>query len=63
MNKKYIKDFFIIKKKYHWFIFPSFIFYYNRNEYLEPNVYTPSWGFSIRWLIFMIGFQIQQGYE
>ncbi len=64
MNKKtYIKDFFIIKKKYHWFILPSLIFYHNKKEFLETGVYTPSWGISLRWLIFMIGFQIQQAYE
>lgn len=64
MNKKiYIKDFFILKKKHHWFIIPSFVFYYNENEFLETGVYTPSWGITLRWLIFMIGFQIQQSYE
>jgi hypothetical protein len=63
MGKKYIKDFFIIKKKHHWFVFPSLILYYNKNEFLETGVYTPSWGISLRWLIFMIGFQIQQAYE
>jgi hypothetical protein len=64
MNKKtYTKDFFIIKKKHHWFILPSLIFYYNKEEFFETGVYTPSWGMSIRWLIFMIGFQIQETYE
>ena len=64
MSKKvYEKNFFILKKKHHWFILPSIVFYYNKNEFLETGVYTPSWGITIRFLIFMIGFQIQETYE
>jgi hypothetical protein len=29
---------------------------------LETGVYTPSWGLTIRWLTYMVGIQIQQGY-
>lgn len=62
-NKKiYEKNFFIIKKRNHWFILPSLIFYYNEYEFLQTGVTTPSWGLSIRWLIFMVGFQIQEIY-
>lgn len=64
MSKKvYEKNFFILKKKHHWFILPSIVFYYNKNEFLETGIYTPSWGITIRFLIFMIGFQIQETYE
>lgn len=61
-KKVYFKDFFILKKKHHWFIIPAFVFFYNKHEFLETGITTPSWGFCVRWLIFMAGFQIQQGY-
>ena len=59
---KWDTDFFIIVKRYHWFIIPSFIFYYNKKHFLETGVLTPCWGFTIRWFVFMVGFQRQQGY-
>jgi hypothetical protein len=61
-KKQYSKDFFIIKKKHHWFIIPTIIYFYNKNTFLETGVYTQSWGVSVRWLVFMIGFQIQEIY-
>jgi hypothetical protein len=63
-NKKvYLKDFFVYKKKHHWFIIPTVVFFYNKETFLETGVYSPSWGLTIRWLTYMIGFQIQEGYE
>ena len=62
-KREYLKDFFIYKKKHHWFIIPTIVFFYNKETFLETGVYSPSWGVTMRWLTFMIGFQIQQGYE
>jgi hypothetical protein len=63
-NKKvYLKDFFVYKKKHHWFIIPTVVFFYNKQTFLETGVCSPSWGLTIRWLTYMIGFQIQEGYE
>lgn len=63
-NKKtYLKDFFIYKKKHHWFIIPTIVFFYDKNTFLETGVYTPAWGLTIRWLTFMIGIQIQESYK
>jgi hypothetical protein len=63
-NKKvYLKDFFVYKKKHHWFLIPTVVFFYNKETFLETGVYSPSWGLTIRWLTYMIGFQIQEGYE
>ena len=62
-KKTYIKDFFIYKKKHHWFIIPTIVFFYNKTEFLETGVYTPSWGLTIRWLTYMMGIQIQRSYE
>jgi hypothetical protein len=62
IKNQYIKDFFVYKKNHHWFIVPTIIFFYNKNTFLETGVYTPSWGITIRWLTYMIGFQIQQSY-
>jgi hypothetical protein len=62
-NKIYDKHFFIYNKKHHWFIIPTVVFFYNKETFLETGVYTPSWGLTIRWLTYMIGFQIQEGYE
>jgi hypothetical protein len=59
-EKKYITDFFIIKKKCHWFLIPTPIFYYNKNEFFETGVTSPSWGFTLRFLIFMVGVQVQK---
>lgn len=62
-KREYLKDFFIYKKKHHWFIVPTIVFFYNKETFLETGVYSPSWGITMRWLTFMIGFQIQLGYE
>ncbi len=63
MKTKYYKDFFIYKKKHHWYILPAFVFYYDKNEYYDEGKTSPSWGITLRWLQFMIGFQIQKIYE
>jgi hypothetical protein len=60
--KKYSKDFFVYNKRHHWFIIPTVVFFYNKETFLETGVYTPSFGLTIRWLTFMVGFQIQQEY-
>jgi hypothetical protein len=60
--KKYSKDFFVYNKRHHWFIMPTIVFFYNKETFLETGVYTPSFGLTIRWLTFMVGFQIQQEY-
>jgi len=62
-KKTYIKDFFIYKKRHHWFLIPTIVFFYNKTEFLETGVYTPSWGLTIRWLTYMIGVQIQETYK
>jgi hypothetical protein len=63
MKKKYCKDFFIYKKRHHWFLIPTIVFFYNKTEFLETGVYTPSWGLTVRWLTYMIGVQIQETYK
>ena len=60
MKKKYVKDFFIYRKRHHWFLIPTIVFFYNKTEFLETDVYTPSWGLTIRWLQYMVGVQIQE---
>ena len=60
MEPKYFKNYFVYKKKYHWFIIPTIVFSYNKYEFFETGVETPSWGITIRWLQFMAGFQIQK---
>jgi hypothetical protein len=63
MKKKvWLKDFFVINKKHHWFIFPTLIISYNKHTILETEVYTPSFGITFRWFTIMIGFQIQRSY-
>lgn len=57
---KYLTDFFIYKKKYHWFILPTIIFFYNKNTFFETGVSSPAFGVSFRWLILFIGFQVQK---
>mgnify|MGYP000023194092 CR=1 FL=1 len=57
------KDFFIYNKRYHWFIIPTFVFFYSKEVFLETGVYTPAWGFTFRWLTIMIGVQFQKSYE
>lgn len=60
MAQKYYKDFFIYNKKHHWFIFPAIVFYYDRYQIYDDGKMAPSWGLTIRWFTFMIGFQIQK---
>jgi len=61
-KKKYDIDFFVYNKRHHWFIVPTIVFFYNKKTFLETDVYTPSWGLTIRWFTIMIGFQIQEIY-
>lgn len=63
MMKKYHKDFFIYKKKHHWYILPAIIFYYDKYSYYDDGKSAPSWGLTIRWFTFMVGIQIQKIYE
>lgn len=62
-KKVWIKDFFVYNKRHHWFIIPTFVFFYNKETFLETGVYTPAWGFTFRWFTIMIGVQFQIGYE
>ena len=59
-EEKYIFDFFILKKKHHWFLIPTPIIYYNKYEFFETGSTSPSFGFTIRFLIYMVGFQVQR---
>jgi hypothetical protein len=56
---KYLTDFFIYNKKHHWFIIPTIVLFYNKETFFETGVYTPAFGFSIRWMTFFMGVQIQ----
>ena len=60
MKKKYYKDFFIYKKKHHWFLIPTPIFYYRKDEFFETGLTSPCWGFTLRFLVFMVGLQVQK---
>ncbi len=60
-KKKYLKDFYIIHQK-HWYIIPTFVFYYNKNEFLETGVTTPAWSLSFKWLTFVFTIQMQVAY-
>jgi hypothetical protein len=57
---KYLTDFFLYNKRYHWFIIPTVVFFYRKDVFFETGVYTPAFGFSIRWLTFFMGIQIQR---
>lgn len=57
---KYLTDFFIYKKKHHWFIIPTIVFFYDKETFFETGVYSPSFGFTFRWLILFMGFQVQK---
>ena len=59
-EKKYITDFFVIRKKYHWFLLPTPILYYRKDTFFETGATSPSWGLTLRFLIFMVGIQIQK---
>jgi hypothetical protein len=59
-EKKYFIDFFFIIKKNHWFVIPTPIIYYNKNEFFENGKNSPGYGFTIRFLVFMFGFQMQK---
>jgi hypothetical protein len=57
---KYHTDFFIYRKKYHWFLIPAIIVFYNKEEFCETGVSSPAFGISLRWLTFFMGIQIQK---
>ena len=37
-KKVWIKDFFVYNKRHHWFIMPTFVFFYNKETFLETGV-------------------------
>ncbi len=57
---KYLKDFFIYNKRYHWFIIPTIVFFYREDVFFETGCYSPAFGISIRWLTFFMGVQYQR---
>lgn len=57
---KYFSDFFVYRKKHHWFIIPTFIFYYQEETFVETGMYSPSFGLCFRWLTFMAGLSFQK---
>jgi hypothetical protein len=59
-DPKYLTDFFIYNKKYHWFIIPTVIFFYRKDAFFDTELYTPAFGFSVRWLTFFMGVQFQR---
>jgi hypothetical protein len=60
MFKNSYVDYFVYKKKHHWFILPAIIFYYDKHSIYDDGKMAPSYGFTIRWLQYMIGLQIQK---
>jgi len=56
---KYLTDFFLYNKKYHWFIIPTIVFFYRKDVFFSTGCYTPAIGFSVRWLTFFMGIQFQ----
>ena len=57
---KYLTDFFIYNKRYHWFIIPTVVFFYREDVFFETGLCTPAFGFSVRWLTFFMGVQFQR---
>ena len=57
---KYVTDYFVYKKKNHWFIIPTVVVSYNKYEFWETGVQTPAFGISIRWFQYMVGFVSQR---
>lgn len=57
---KYLTDFFVYKKKFHWFIIPTIVFFYREDVFFETGITSPAFGLSIRWLTFFIGIQFQK---
>jgi hypothetical protein len=57
---KYLTDFFIYRKKYHWFIIPTIIFFYRKDVFFETGITSPAIGLSLRWLTFFMGIQVQR---
>jgi hypothetical protein len=57
---KYLTDFFIYKKKFHWFIIPTIVFFYREDVFFETGISSPAIGLSFRWLTFFAGIQIQK---
>lgn len=62
INKKYYWDFFIYNKKLHWFLIPTIVFYYHKNEQLHVTEPLRTFGLTIRFLTYMMGVQIEQEY-
>jgi hypothetical protein len=62
-KKVWDKDFYVVNRPHNWIIIPTIVFFYNRHTFLETGVYSPAWGITFRWLTFMVGFQMQRGYE
>ncbi len=57
---KYLTDFFLYNKKFHWFIIPTVVFYYRKDVFFETGITSPAFGMSVRWLTFFAGIQFQR---
>jgi hypothetical protein len=57
---KYLTDFFLYNKRYHWFIIPTIVFYYREDVFFETGITSPAIGLSFRWLTFFMGIQFQK---
>jgi len=57
---KYLTDFFLYNKRYHWFIIPTVVFFYRKDVFFETGICTPAIGLSVRWLTFFMGIQFQR---
>lgn len=57
---KFYWDFFVYNKKLHWFIIPTIVFYYHRNEQLHVTESLRTFGITIRFLTYMVGFQMEE---
>ena len=45
---KYLTDFFLYNKRYHWFIIPTIVFFYRKDVFFETGICTPAIGLSVR---------------
>jgi hypothetical protein len=53
-------DYFVRWGRREWFILPTFVFFYNPQQFFDDDTFSPGWGLYFQWLKLTIGLQTQK---
>lgn len=57
---KWITDYFFKVGRKEWYVFPTIVIYYNKNQFWATGETSPGWGLYFQWLTVTAGVQSQK---